>query len=58
MKTLINQQFAAALFVLLSSQIVLSAVADNIGLTPKHTQVLWIMLWAVIASLVALTVER
>lgn len=58
MQTMINRQFAAALSVLLGCQIVLSSVAPNIGLSPKQAQVLWILLWAVIAWMVALTIEK
>ncbi len=58
MKTMINRQFAAALSVLLACQILLSSVAENFGLTPQQVQVLWILLWAVIACMVAMTIEK
>ncbi len=58
MKTVINRQFASALFVLLGSQVVISAVAGRVGLSPQQVQVLWILLWTVIAAMVAFTVER
>jgi len=58
MRTVINRQLGGALVALLATQALVSAVAPRMGMSPAQAQVMWMMVWSTVATMVAMTIER
>ncbi len=58
MKTVINRQIGGALVALLVSQVLVSAVAQRLRISPTQAQIMWMLIWTSLATMVTLTIER
>lgn len=56
--TVINRQLGGALFTLLATQSLVSAVAPALDMTPTQAQIVWMLIWTVVATMVTVTIER
>jgi serine/threonine-protein kinase len=58
MRTVLNRQLGGALLALLATQALVSGLAPSLGMSPAQAQVLWMMVWSTVATMVATTIER
>ena len=58
MKTNVNRQFSAALFVVLINQIMASMAGASLGLSSEQVFAIWMLIWTVALMMAAVTIER
>mgnify|MGYP003631891845 CR=1 FL=1 len=58
MRTVMNRQLGGALVSLLATQVLVSVIAPRMGMSPAQAQVMWMMVWSTVATMVAMTIER